>query len=189
MLGQYGLLYALKNSDAVEKLVILNTPLDTKAALRPELAAYKNPISFLRPKAGAAFDAMTYAANGLAYAMQYKDAQVGPGLSPRRRKPFLRRGGIWLVCIIPRISPGILSFPPLHAAEPYTLYRPLCRWASSLCKCASSWSTARLQETSPFRLGNLVYFWALACVAGMSSLTRHGRTGIVSDFHFIFSVL
>lgn len=76
MLGQYGLLYALKNSDAVDKLVILNTPLDTKAALRPELAAYKNPLSFLRPKAGAAFDAMTYAANGLAYSMQYKDAQA-----------------------------------------------------------------------------------------------------------------
>ena len=76
MLGQYGLLYALKNSEAIEKLVILNTPLDVKSALRPELAAYKNPISFMRPKAGAPFDAMTYAANGLAYSMQYKDAQV-----------------------------------------------------------------------------------------------------------------
>ena len=76
MLGQYGLLYALKNSDAIDKLVILNTPLDIKATLRPELAAYKNPISFLRPKTGAPFDAMTYAANGLAYSMQFKDAQV-----------------------------------------------------------------------------------------------------------------
>lgn len=84
VLGQYGLLYALKHSDLISKLVILNTPLDIKSALRPELAVYKNPISFMRPKAGAAFDAMTYNAGGLAYSMQYKDAQVyaAPYLEP-----------------------------------------------------------------------------------------------------------
>lgn len=49
MLGQYGLLYALEHEDQVERLFILNTPLATKSKLRPELAAYKNPIAFLRP--------------------------------------------------------------------------------------------------------------------------------------------
>lgn len=57
-------------------MVILNTPFDVKSALRPELAAYKNPIAFLRPKADKPFDAMTYNASGLAYAIQYRDAQA-----------------------------------------------------------------------------------------------------------------
>ena len=76
VLGQFGLLYALRKPDLVKKLVILNTPVDLKSALRPELAAYKNPVAFLRPKADKPFDAMTYNANGLAYSMQYKDAQA-----------------------------------------------------------------------------------------------------------------
>ena len=76
MLGQFGLLYAQQNLDIIQKLVILNTPVDVKSALRPELAAYKNPISFLRPKADKPFDAMTYNASGLAYAIQYRDAQA-----------------------------------------------------------------------------------------------------------------
>jgi hypothetical protein len=49
VLGQYGLLYALAYEDQVERLFILNTPLATNSKLRPELAAYKNPIAFLRP--------------------------------------------------------------------------------------------------------------------------------------------
>ena len=74
VLGQYGLLYAQQHNEDVEKLVVLNTPVDVKSALRPELAAYKNPISFLRPKADKPFDAMNYNASGLAYAIQYRDA-------------------------------------------------------------------------------------------------------------------
>lgn len=49
MLGQYGLLYALEHEEQVERLFILNTPLATNSKLRPELAAYKSPIPFLRP--------------------------------------------------------------------------------------------------------------------------------------------
>lgn len=49
MLGQYGLLYALANEDNVDRLFILNTPLALNSKLRPELAAYKSPIPFLRP--------------------------------------------------------------------------------------------------------------------------------------------
>ena len=67
VLGQYGLLYAQQHDESINKLVILNTPVDVKSALRPELAAYKNPIAFLRPKADKRFDAMTYNASGLAY--------------------------------------------------------------------------------------------------------------------------
>lgn len=51
MLSQYALLWALENEDLVEKLIIINSPLAAKSQLRPELAAYKNPIAFLRPKA------------------------------------------------------------------------------------------------------------------------------------------
>ena len=49
VLGQYGLLYCLRHPDKVSRLLILNTPVSTKTALRPELAAYKSPIPFLRP--------------------------------------------------------------------------------------------------------------------------------------------
>lgn len=51
------------------KLVILNTPLGPKTPLRPELAAYKNPVPFLRPKAGAKFAADMFNAAGGPYAM------------------------------------------------------------------------------------------------------------------------
>jgi hypothetical protein len=76
ILGQYGLLYALENEQSVAALVILNTPLGLKTPLRPELAAYKSPLPFLRPKAGATFPADTYNAAGGPYAMAYKDAQA-----------------------------------------------------------------------------------------------------------------
>lgn len=49
VLGQYGLLYALEHEDQVERLFILNTPLALNSKLRPELAAYKSPLPFLRP--------------------------------------------------------------------------------------------------------------------------------------------
>lgn len=49
MLGQYGLLYALEHEDQIDRLFILNTPLATNSKLRPELAAYKSPLPFLRP--------------------------------------------------------------------------------------------------------------------------------------------
>ena len=43
------MLWAMQNPDKVEKMVILNTPLGAKSKLRPELAAYKNRMAFLRP--------------------------------------------------------------------------------------------------------------------------------------------
>ena len=49
VLGQYAMLWAMQNPDKVEKMVILNTPLGLKTKLRPELAAYKNRMAFLRP--------------------------------------------------------------------------------------------------------------------------------------------
>jgi len=76
ILGQYGLLWALKHSADIEKLVILNTPVGANTKLRPELAAYKNPISFMRPKADTKFAADLYNASGLAYVIKYDDAQV-----------------------------------------------------------------------------------------------------------------
>ncbi len=49
MLGQYGLLYALEHPDQISRLLVLNTPLAVNAKLRPELAAYKAPLPFMRP--------------------------------------------------------------------------------------------------------------------------------------------
>ncbi len=43
------MLWAMQNPEKVEKMVILNTPLGSKSKLRPELAAYKNRMAFLRP--------------------------------------------------------------------------------------------------------------------------------------------
>lgn len=49
ILSQYGLLYALEHSDKIERLLLLNTPLALNTKLRPELAAYKSPLPFMRP--------------------------------------------------------------------------------------------------------------------------------------------
>ncbi len=49
MLGQFGLLHALQHEEQVERLFILNTPLARSTKLRPELAAYKAPLPFMRP--------------------------------------------------------------------------------------------------------------------------------------------
>jgi pimeloyl-ACP methyl ester carboxylesterase len=42
-------MYALEHPDLIERLMVLNTPLSKKSKLRPELAAYKSPLPFLRP--------------------------------------------------------------------------------------------------------------------------------------------
>lgn len=76
VLAQYALTYALNNQEQVERIMILNTPVARNSKLRPELAAYKNPLPFLRPAAGKPFDAMNYNAAGSPYAMDYYDAVV-----------------------------------------------------------------------------------------------------------------
>ncbi|KXZ44230.1 hypothetical protein GPECTOR_70g460 [Gonium pectorale] len=73
VLGQYGLLYALEHPDQVERLLILNTPLALNAKLRPELAAYKAPLPFMRP-GNKTFDFMTFNMSGSPYAMAERDA-------------------------------------------------------------------------------------------------------------------
>ena len=72
-------------AESVAKLVILNTPLGLKTPLRPELAAYKNPVPFLRPKAGAAFAGDLFNAAGGPYAMARRDADA-------------YAGGLWVGC-------------------------------------------------------------------------------------------
>lgn len=76
VLGQAGLLYALEDEESVSKLVILNTPLSLKSKLRPELAAYQNPIAFMRPKPGTQFQADYYNAAGGPYALAQRDADA-----------------------------------------------------------------------------------------------------------------
>ena len=49
VLGQYALLWAQQNADKVDRLLVLNTPLAKSSKLRPELAAYKAPLPFMRP--------------------------------------------------------------------------------------------------------------------------------------------
>mmetsp|Transcript_16062 Transcript_16062/g.43766 ORF Transcript_16062/g.43766 Transcript_16062/m.43766 type:complete len:369 (-) Transcript_16062:507-1613(-) len=71
VLSQYGLLWAAQNEDKVARLMILNTPLSLGSKLRPDLAAFKNPIPFLRPKS---FDGALFNADGLAYVMEGKVA-------------------------------------------------------------------------------------------------------------------
>eukprot|EP00879_Flechtneria_rotunda_P020475 GHRR01021543.1.p1 GENE.GHRR01021543.1~~GHRR01021543.1.p1 ORF type:complete len:255 (+),score=70.96 GHRR01021543.1:187-951(+) len=73
VLGQYGLLYALQHEEQIERLFILNTPLALSSKLRPELAAYKSPIPFLRPGAKA-FNGAVYNMSGSPYAMLEADA-------------------------------------------------------------------------------------------------------------------
>ncbi|GAX76419.1 hypothetical protein CEUSTIGMA_g3864.t1 [Chlamydomonas eustigma] len=75
ILGQYALLYALEHPDQIERLMVLNTPLSRKSKLRPELAAYKSPLPFLRP-GNKPFNAINYNASGSPYAMAYSDAKV-----------------------------------------------------------------------------------------------------------------
>ncbi|DBB04005.1 TPA: hypothetical protein ACH3X1_013066 [Trebouxia sp. C0004] len=76
ILGQYAMLWAMQNPDKVEKMVVLNTPLGAKSKLRPELAAYKNRMAFLRPDPKKKrFDGATYNAGGSSYQMQWNVAE------------------------------------------------------------------------------------------------------------------
>lgn len=76
ILGQAGLLYALREEHNIAKLIILNTPLALNSKLRPELGAYQNPIPFFRPKAGSTFAADLYNAAGGPYALNQRDADA-----------------------------------------------------------------------------------------------------------------
>eukprot|EP01026_Neomeris_dumetosa_P062325 TRINITY_DN5894_c0_g1_i2.p2 TRINITY_DN5894_c0_g1~~TRINITY_DN5894_c0_g1_i2.p2 ORF type:complete len:269 (-),score=45.45 TRINITY_DN5894_c0_g1_i2:258-1064(-) len=76
ILGQFGLLYALSQEDKIDRLIILNTPVALKSTLRPELAAYKAPLPFMRPKPDKKFAGDIFNATGSPYAMAYKDAQA-----------------------------------------------------------------------------------------------------------------
>lgn len=67
VLSQYALLWALQNESKVARLLILNTPLSRSSKLRPELAAYKAPLAFMRPKS---FDGVMFNATGSAYVME-----------------------------------------------------------------------------------------------------------------------
>lgn len=75
VLSQFGLLWALAHQASVERLFILNTPLALGSKLRPELAAYKSPLPFLRP-GNKPFDGAAFAMGGSPYAMAEADAQV-----------------------------------------------------------------------------------------------------------------
>ena len=76
VLGQYGILWASRHAQEVDRLIILGVPLGKRTPLRPELAAYKAGMPFMRPKEDAKFPGDSFAANGLAYVMSYEDAQV-----------------------------------------------------------------------------------------------------------------
>ena len=49
----------MQNPNKIEKVIILNTPLGMKTKLRPELAAYKNRMAFLRPDPKASLHKLT----------------------------------------------------------------------------------------------------------------------------------
>ena len=76
VLGQFGMLWALQHSDEVAGLIALGVPLGLKTNLRPELAAYKAAMPFMRPKPDGKFPGDTYNAAGLAYFMSARDAEV-----------------------------------------------------------------------------------------------------------------
>lgn len=76
VLGQAAVLYAATHPDVVDKVVALNVPFGIKAKLRPELAAFKSPIGFLKPKLGARFKGDLYAAAGSPYALSRDDADA-----------------------------------------------------------------------------------------------------------------
>eukprot|EP01023_Acetabularia_acetabulum_P026207 TRINITY_DN2492_c0_g2_i2.p1 TRINITY_DN2492_c0_g2~~TRINITY_DN2492_c0_g2_i2.p1 ORF type:complete len:390 (+),score=79.83 TRINITY_DN2492_c0_g2_i2:77-1171(+) len=76
ILGQFGLLYAAAYPDNIQKLLILNMPLALNSPLRPELAPYKAPLPFMRPKPESKFAGDLFNASGSQYAMAYTDAQA-----------------------------------------------------------------------------------------------------------------
>lgn len=76
VLGQAALLYAATHSNVISKVVTLNVPLGLKTKLRPELAQYKNPISFLKPKEDSIFKGDMFNAAGGPYALGRDDADA-----------------------------------------------------------------------------------------------------------------
>ena len=76
VLGQAAILYAATHPDVVDKVVALNVPFGSKVKLRPELAAFKSPIGFMKPKLGARFKGDLYAAAGSPYALSRDDADA-----------------------------------------------------------------------------------------------------------------
>lgn len=76
VLGQAAILYACRHPEVVERVVALNVPFGRKAKLRPELAAYKSAISFMKPKLGSTFKGDLYNASGSPYALSRDDADA-----------------------------------------------------------------------------------------------------------------
>lgn len=76
ILGQFALLFAARHPERISKVVCLNVPLGLNVKLRPELAQYKSPIPFLKPKEDAIFDGAMFAANGGPYALDGNDAEA-----------------------------------------------------------------------------------------------------------------
>ncbi|KAI8113757.1 hypothetical protein M9435_003749 [Picochlorum sp. BPE23] len=93
ILGQYAMLYAARNPDRIAKLVTLNVPLGLKSKLRPELAQYKSPIPFLKPKENSPFDGRFYNAAGGPYALSATDADAYN--APYEQSPNNASAAIW----------------------------------------------------------------------------------------------
>ena len=85
ILGQYGLLYALKNADMIEKLVVFNTPLERKTKLPAALkklggsdgglfGGFTNP--FAQKDAGGEVEAAAYMQGGSPYLMDRDDGEA-----------------------------------------------------------------------------------------------------------------
>ncbi|MEW5303240.1 MAG: hypothetical protein WDW36_005948 [Sanguina aurantia] len=75
IMGQFGLLYAQQHPEQVSRLLVLNTPVSKDTKLRPELAPYKAPFSFMRP-GNKPFNGINFNASGSPYAMDYNDALI-----------------------------------------------------------------------------------------------------------------
>jgi len=108
------LLYALEHEEQVSRLFILNTPLALNSKLRPELAAYKSPIPFLRPG--------NVSVQGLGYKVQGSGVVVFMFLvsSPKLSRQWLMLAGVQpcfvlgACCLIDK-CPADSAFLCLHA--------------------------------------------------------------------------
>lgn len=106
VLPHYAMLWALDNPGLVDRLLVLNTPLSPSSKLRPELAAYKNPVPFLRPKPDAPFDGMTFNMSGSPYAMYEADAMAYG--RPYREGPAAS-AAVWATMDAMPSWPGLLA--------------------------------------------------------------------------------
>jgi pimeloyl-ACP methyl ester carboxylesterase len=106
--AQYALLWALEHEQDVEGLVILNTPLSTKAKLRPELAAFKPALPFL-PKPSS-FDAGTFAATGSPYAMAREDWEAYGRADPFAAVAATMEGMGDFGALLKRVDDGFVSW-------------------------------------------------------------------------------